>query len=34
MDDHGSSRAAPQAPAQVGGRQPANINLEDDDIPF
>jgi single-strand DNA-binding protein len=34
MDDHGSSRGASQPPAQVGGRQPANINLEDDDIPF
>ncbi|MFM7668998.1 MAG: single-stranded DNA-binding protein [Betaproteobacteria bacterium] len=34
MDDHGGGRSASQPPAQVGGRQPANINLEDDDIPF
>ncbi len=34
MDDHSSSRGASQPPAQGGGRQPANINLEDDDIPF
>ncbi|MBM3364167.1 MAG: single-stranded DNA-binding protein [Betaproteobacteria bacterium] len=34
MDDHGGGRSAAQPPAQVGGRQPANINLEDDDIPF
>ena len=34
MDDHGGSRGGSQPPAQVSGRQPANINLEDDDIPF
>ncbi|MFM8465842.1 MAG: single-stranded DNA-binding protein [Burkholderiaceae bacterium] len=31
MDDSGASRASSAPPA---ARQPANINLEDDDIPF